>query len=30
VAYIGADGDYLPGDYEFTDDAVVGTLSVSF
>ena len=30
VAYIGADGDYLPGDYEFTDDALVGTLSVSF
>ncbi len=30
VSYVGAEGDYLPGDYNFTDDAVVGTLSVSF
>ena len=30
VAYIGAEGDYLPGDYEFTKDAVVLTLSASF
>ena len=30
VAYVGAEGDYLPGDYEFTDDAVVLTLGASF
>lgn len=30
VAYVDAEGDYLPGDYKFTDGAVVGTLSVSF
>ncbi len=30
VSYVGAEGVYLPGDYEFTDDAVVGTLSASF
>jgi len=30
VAYIGAEGDYVPGDYEFTDDAVVLTLGASF
>jgi len=30
AAYIGAEGDYAPGDYDFTDDAVVGTLSASF
>lgn len=30
VAYVDAEGDYLPGDYNFTDSAVVGTLNVSF
>lgn len=30
VAYVGAEGDYLPGDYQFTDDAFVVTLSASF
>lgn len=30
IAYIGSEGDYLPGDYNFTDDALVGTLSFSF
>jgi uncharacterized protein (TIGR02001 family) len=30
VAYVGAEGDYLPGDYKYTDDAVVFTLSASF
>ena len=30
VAYVGAEGDYLPGDYQFTDDAIVVTLSASF
>ncbi len=30
VAYIGAEGDYAPGDYNFTDDAVVLTLGASF
>ena len=30
VAYIDAEGEYAPGDYEFTDGAVVGTLSISF
>lgn len=30
VAYVDAEGDYLPGDYKFTDSAIVGTLSVSF
>ncbi|WP_156839914.1 TorF family putative porin [Novosphingobium aquimarinum] len=30
VSYIDAEGDYAPGDYDFTDGAVVGTLSVSF
>ncbi len=30
VAYVGAEGDYLPGDYNFTDDAVVLTLGASF
>lgn len=30
VAYVGSEGDYLPGDYRFTRDAVVGTLSASF
>jgi len=30
VSYVGAEGDYLPGDYKFTDDTVVATLSASF
>ncbi len=30
VAYVGAEGDYLPGDYEFTDDAIVFSLSAGF
>lgn len=30
VAYVGAEGDYLPGDYRFTRDAVVFTLAASF
>ncbi|MXO66546.1 TorF family putative porin [Altericroceibacterium endophyticum] len=30
VAYVGAEGDYAPGQYEFTDDTVVATLGVSF
>lgn len=30
VKYIGAEGDYLPGDYRFTRDTVVGSLTVSF
>lgn len=30
VQYVGAEGDYAPGAYRFTRDAVVGTLSVSF
>ena len=30
VAYIGAEGEYAPGAYDFTDDAFVGTLAVSF
>lgn len=30
VAYIGVEGDILPGNYNFTDDAVVVTLSASF
>jgi uncharacterized protein (TIGR02001 family) len=30
VAYVGAEGDYAPGDYEFTDDAAVFTLAASF
>lgn len=30
VAYVGAEGNYAPGDYEFTDDAVVFTLGASF
>lgn len=30
VSYIDAEGDYAPGDYDFTDGAIVGTLSVSF
>lgn len=29
VAYVGAEGDFLPGDYDFTEDAVVITLSAS-
>lgn len=29
VAYVGAEGDFLPGDYDFTDDAIVFTLSAS-
>ncbi len=29
VAYVGAEGDFLPGDYDFTDDAIVITLSAS-
>ncbi|XUU61965.1 TorF family putative porin [Erythrobacter sp. HA6-11] len=29
VAYVGAEGDFLPGDYNFTDDAIVLTLSAS-
>ena len=30
AAYVDAEGDFAPGDYKFTDSAVVGTLSVSF
>lgn len=30
VSYVDAEGDYLPGDYKFTDSAVVGSISVSF
>jgi uncharacterized protein (TIGR02001 family) len=30
VAYVGAEGDYAPGDYNFTDDAAVFTLAASF
>ena len=30
LAYVGAEGDFLPGDYDFTDDAVVFTLSAGF
>jgi len=30
VAYVGAEGDYGPGDYEFTDDTVMVSLSASF
>ncbi|AKH42514.1 uncharacterized protein (TIGR02001 family) [Altererythrobacter atlanticus] len=30
VAYIGAEGNYAPGAYNFTDDTVVATLSASF
>lgn len=30
VSYVEAEGDYAPGDYDFTDGAVVGTLTVSF
>lgn len=30
AAYVGAEGDYLPGDYRFTDDAFVVTLGASF
>jgi len=30
VAYVGAEGDIAAGDYDFVDDAIVGTLSVSF
>ena len=30
LSYVGAEGDYAPGDYEFTDDAVVFTLGASF
>lgn len=30
VTYVGAQGDYLPGEYRFTRDAVVGSLSVNF
>jgi len=30
ISYVEAEGDYAPGDYNFTDGAVVGTLSVSF
>lgn len=30
VAYVGAEGDIAPGDYDFVDDAVVFTLSASF
>ncbi|MXP13378.1 hypothetical protein GRI44_01245 [Altererythrobacter confluentis] len=30
VAYVGAEGDYAPGAYDFTDDAIVLTLSASF
>lgn len=30
VSYVDAEGDFLPGDYKFTDSAIVGTLSVSF
>lgn len=29
-AYVGAEGDYAPGDYEFTDDAFVFTLGAAF
>ena len=29
-AYVGAEGDYLPGEYELTDDGFVVTLSASF
>ncbi|WFL78102.1 TorF family putative porin [Altererythrobacter arenosus] len=30
VAYVDAEGDHLPGDYKFTDAAIVATLSASF
>ncbi|MFC4254514.1 hypothetical protein GRI97_03695 [Altererythrobacter xixiisoli] len=30
VSYVGAQGDYLPGEYRFTRDAVLGSLSVNF
>jgi len=30
VSYIEAEGDFAPGAYDFTDGAIVGTLSVSF
>lgn len=30
VAYVGAEGDFAPGDYDFTDDTVVFTLGTSF
>ncbi|MBC7159546.1 MAG: hypothetical protein H5U21_05795 [Porphyrobacter sp.] len=30
VAYVGAEGDFAPGDYDFTDDTVVFTLGASF
>ena len=30
VSYVEAEGDFAPGAYDFTDGAVVGTLSVSF
>ncbi|RKF21085.1 hypothetical protein D6851_09110 [Altericroceibacterium spongiae] len=30
VSYVAAEGDYAPGAYDFTDDAVVATLSASF
>ncbi len=30
VSYVGAQGDYVPGEYRFTRDAVVGSLSVNF
>ena len=30
AAYVGAEGDYAPGAYEFTDDAFVLTLAASF
>lgn len=30
AAYVGSEGDYAPGDYNFTDDAAVFTLSASF
>lgn len=30
AAYIGSEGDYAPEDYDFTDDALVLTLSASF
>lgn len=30
IAYVDAEGDHLPGDYKFTDAAIVATLSASF
>lgn len=30
VAYVDAEGDYLPGDYKYTDSAIVGSITLSF